>query len=131
MQDFLRSRDICQSQYTASRPKKRPSSYSTLFAHNLSFPTVADGASTVLSLHQHPLAYKLTNVQDEERTFIFLSTYHTCVNQHGWCYFNWYRVGILLFEPSLQNIALFPVSKRGTRWHSWLRHCATSRKAAG
>ena len=24
-----------------------------------------------------------------------------------------------------------PLSEKGTRWRSWLRHCATSRKVAG
>jgi len=32
---------------------------------------------------------------------------------------------------NLLNIDLGTMDNRGTRWHSWLRHCATSRKVAG
>ena len=35
----------------------------------------------------------------------------------------------LPLPPKEVSLILIPVG--GTRWHSWLRHCATSRKVAG
>ena len=32
---------------------------------------------------------------------------------------------------SCSSLILIPVTRRATRWRSWLRHCATSRKVAG
>ena len=52
-------------------------------------------------------------------------TAHCCQRRHVdvlWCYWNTCIVHLLLF-CTLTN-------KWGTRWRSWLRHCATSRKVA-
>ena len=32
-------------------------------------------------------------------------------------------------NPSI--LRSYPLTERGTGWHSWLRHCATGRKVAG
>ena len=46
--------------------------------------------------------------------YLIFSMHHTC-----------------RFEHFLPDLGLTASSEGGTRWRSWLRHCATSRKVAG
>jgi hypothetical protein len=48
-----------------------------------------------------------------------------------WIIFNWLTSTVPTWRPCRLLIWLRLPCIRGTRWHSWLRHCATRRKAAG
>jgi hypothetical protein len=55
------------------------------------------------------------------------------VNCHGVVLTNGFGISIRTYKftvRALVSIVSYSVSKRGTRWHSWLRHCATSWKVA-
>ena len=93
--------------------------------------------------------------QQQIRVSLFLS--HTLVTpthtsqDRRWrhkqtCRFNYINTGILFSSISFLFLSVFFIPSSfhpsslfyiptsfilGTRWHSWLRHCATSRKVAG
>ena len=45
----------------------------------------------------------------------------------SWHMFPWINVGFLIFTSDHWSTG----GSRGTRWQSWLRHCATSQKVMG
>ena len=71
----------------------------------------------------HIAAHTLNFMRVINHMFVYLSCKtHRSQRLQGvapvWC---WYSLGLWLNTPNIW----------GTRWRSWLRHCATSRKVAG
>ena len=42
-----------------------------------------------------------------------------------------FSISVIIKKQHRLHTSIFNAPVRDTRWHSWLRHCATSRKVAG